>query len=161
PFLDSDVYKWLEAASWELGRAHSPELEAQADRTIGLVAAAQAEDGYLDSYYQVLKPDVRYVELPMGPEPYCAGQLVQAAVPHVRVTGRTDLLTIATGVVDNVERALGPAARAGVCGHPEIEMALVELYRLTGEERHLALARCFLDRRGHGLLGPGTYGPAY
>jgi uncharacterized protein len=161
PFLDSDVYKWLEAASWELGRAYSPELEAQAGRAIGLVAAAQAGDGYLDSYYQVLKPDARYVELPMGHELYCAGHLVQAAVAHARVTGRTDLLTIATRVVDSVDRALGPAARAGVCGHPVIEMALVELYRLTGEERHLALAQCFLDRRGYGLLGPGTYGPAY
>ena len=161
PFLDSDVYKWLEAASWELGRAPFPALEAEADRAIGLVAAAQAEDGYLDSYYQVLKPDVRYVELPMGHELYCAGHLIQAAVAHSRVTGRTDLLTIATRLVDNVEAALGPAAQPGVCGHPEIEMALVELYRLTGEERHLALARCFLDRRGHGLLGPGTYGPAY
>jgi DUF1680 family protein len=77
------------------------------------------------------------------------------------VTGRTDLLTIATRLVDNIDAALGPAGRAGVCGHPEIEMALVELYRLTGEERHLALAACFLDRRGRGLLGSGTYGPAY
>jgi DUF1680 family protein len=161
PFLDSDVYKWLEAASWELGRAPSPELEALADHAIGLVAAAQTEDGYLDSYYQVLRPDARYVELPMGHELYCAGHLVQAAVAHARVTGRTDLLAIAVRVVDNIERALGPAGRAGVCGHPEIEMALVELYRLTGEDRHLALARCFLDRRGHGLLGPGTYGPEY
>jgi DUF1680 family protein len=161
PFLDSDVYKWLEAASWELGRAHSPELEAQADQAIALVAAAQAEDGYLDSYYQVLKPDARYVELPMGHELYCAGHLVQAAVAHARVTGRSDLLAIATRVVDDIDRALGPTGRPGVCGHPEIEMALVELYRLTGEERHLTLARCFLDRRGHGLLGPGTYGPVY
>src|SRR5262249_9113945 len=110
---------------------------------------------------QVLKPDARYVELPMGHELYCAGHLVQAAVAHARVTGRTDLLDIATRVIDNVDAALGPAGRAGVCGHPEIEMALVELYRPPGEERHLALARCFLDRRGHGLLGPGTYGPTY
>jgi DUF1680 family protein len=161
PFLDSDVYKWLEAASWELGRAHSPTLAALADRAIELVAAAQADDGYLDSYYQVLKPDARYVELPMGHELYCAGHLVQAAIARARATGRTDLLDIATRFVDNIDAAIGPAGRPGVCGHPEIEMALVELSRLTGEARHLALATCFLDRRGHGLLGPGTYGPAY
>jgi uncharacterized protein len=161
PFLDSDVYKWLEAVSWELGRAPSVELEALAGEAIGLTAAAQADDGYLDSYYQVLKPGVRYAELPMGHELYCAGHLVQAAVARARTTGRTDLLEIATRVVDNVEAALGPKARSGVCGHPEIEMALVELYRLTGDERHLAMATCFLDRRGHGLLGPGRYGPAY
>jgi uncharacterized protein len=161
PFLDSDVYKWLEAVSWELGRAPSPGLAALADRAIDLVAAAQAGDGYLDSYYQVLKPDVRYAELPMGHELYCAGHLVQAAVARARTTGRTDLLAIATRFVDNIDAAIGPAGRPGVCGHPEIEMALVELHRLTGDERHLALASCFLDRRGHGLLGPGTYGPAY
>jgi DUF1680 family protein len=161
PFLDSDVYKWLEAVSWELGRAPSPELAALADRAIDLVAAAQAEDGYLDSYYQVLKPGVRYAELPMGHELYCAGHLVQAAVARARMTGRTDLLAIATRFVDNIAAAIGPAGRPGICGHPEIETALVELYRLTGDERHLELARCFLDRRGRGLLGPGTYGPAY
>jgi len=161
PFLDSDVYKWLEAVSWELGRGPSAKLEALAGEAIGLAAAAQADDGYLDSYYQVLKPGVRYVELPMGHELYCAGHLVQAAVARARTTGRTDLLDVATRVVDNVEAALGPKARPGICGHPVIEMALVELYRLTGDERHLAMAACFLDRRGHGLLGPGTYGPAY
>jgi DUF1680 family protein len=161
PFLDSDVYKWLEAVSWELGRAPSPALEALAGEAIALVAAAQEPGGYLDSYYQVLKPGVRYEELPMGHELYCAGHLVQAAVARARATGRTDLLDIAIRVVDDVERALGPSGRPGVCGHPVIETALIELYRLTGEERHLALATCFIDRRGHGLLGPGTYGPAY
>jgi uncharacterized protein len=161
PFLDTDVYKWLEAVGWELGRAPSPELTAMADRAVALIAAAQAPDGYLDSYYQVLHPELRYVELPMGHELYCAGHLLQAAVAHARTAGRTDLLDVACRVVDNVDAALGPAGRPGVCGHPEIEMALVELYRLTGDPRRLALATCLLDRRGHGLLGPDPFGPRY
>jgi len=161
PFLDSDVYKWLEAVGWEVGRSRSPELEAMADRAIGLVAAAQDADGYLDTYYQVLRTAPRFTELPMGHELYCAGHLIQAAVAHARATDRTDLLDVAMRVADHVDEVLGPRGRPGVCGHPEIETALVELYRLTGRERYLALATCFLDRRGHGLLGPGTYGPAY
>ena len=161
PFMDSDVYKWLEAAAWEVGRSPSPALEAMADRAIELVAAAQDADGYLDTYYQVLRPAPRFTELPMGHELYCAGHLIQAAVAHARATDRTDLLDVAVRLADHVDGVLGPAGRPGVCGHPEIEMALVELYRLTGRERYLALATCFLDRRGHGLLGPGLFGPAY
>ncbi len=162
PFLDSDVYKWLEAIGWELGREVSPELEEFAREASELIGAAQREDGYLNSYYQVVRPDRRFVELPTGHELYCAGHLIQAAVAHLRAAGSEELLAVARRFADLVWAEFGPEGREGVCGHPEIEMALVELHRLTGESRYLELARLFVERRGRGLLAEAYgFGPEY
>ncbi|HEY7969516.1 MAG TPA: beta-L-arabinofuranosidase domain-containing protein [Candidatus Limnocylindrales bacterium] len=161
PFLDSDVYKWLEAAGWELGRAESDELRSQADLAIELVAKAQRPDGYLNTFVQVLAPGTEYRDLKWGHELYCVGHLIQAAVAWKRALGDDRLLEIASHAAAHAEAALGPGAREAVDGHPEIEMALVELYRTTGERRHLETAASFLDRRGHGLLGSDRFGAAY
>jgi uncharacterized protein len=161
PFLDSDVYKWLEAAGWELGRAADPALAAAADEAIGLVAAAQRPDGYLNSYVQVVTGGTPYTDLAWGHELYCVGHLIQAAVAWHRALGDDRLLAIAVRAADDVGRELGPAGREGVDGHPGIEMALVELTRVTGARRHLALAARLLDLRGKGLLGEGRFGAAY
>ncbi|KAB8170902.1 glycoside hydrolase family 127 protein [Streptomyces sp. 3MP-14] len=166
PFLDSDVYKWLEAVSWQLGDpATDPELAARLDERVteivGLLRDAQEPDGYLQSYYQVVRPDRRWQELDWGHELYCAGHLIQAAVARVRATGRTELLEIARKFADHIDSVFGPGRRDAVCGHPEIETALVELFRVTGEPRYLDLARFFVDRRGHGTLPPGRFGAGY
>ncbi|MEV0718133.1 beta-L-arabinofuranosidase domain-containing protein [Asanoa sp. NPDC050611] len=162
PFLDSDVYKWLEAVGWELGTAPDPELAAAADEAIGVVAAAQRPDGYVNSFVQVLRDGQPYRDLAWGHELYCVGHLVQAAIAWHRALGDDRLLRIATRAVDHADAALGEqSGRDGIDGHPEIEMALVELARVTGEGRHLALAARMLDLRGHGLLGDGRFGPAY
>ena len=95
-FSDSDVYKWLEAVSWELLREPSPELRKLAQETSELVAAAQQDDGYINSYCQVLDPSWRWTDLEMGHELYCAGHLFQAAVANSRATGDTLLLDVAT-----------------------------------------------------------------
>src|SRR5262249_47560304 len=154
------VYKWLEAVSWELGREPSERLQEVAARTIELLAAAQGADGYLNSYCSA-HPEWRFTDLGMGHEMYCAGHLFQAAVAHAR-RGRDDsLLAIARRFADYLYDVFGPGKRIGVCGHPEIEMALVELYRLTDERRYLELAREFIDRRGRGILGPEPFGPQY
>jgi uncharacterized protein len=134
-FMDSDVYKWLEAASYELARRSDPELARMADSLIDLVAAAQGSDGYVDSYWQVVEPDRRWADLSHGHELYCLGHLIQAAVAHHRSTGGTSLLDIARRFADYVDSVFGPGKRAGTPGHPEVEMALVELYRDTGERR--------------------------
>ncbi|MGW3419762.1 glycoside hydrolase family 127 protein [Streptomyces phaeochromogenes] len=159
PFLDTDVTKWLEAASWQLAATDRKEEFAQAedvDRMIRLLAEAQQDDGYLQSYYQVVKPGLRFVELRWGHELYCAGHLIQAAVAHHRATGREDLLTVARRFADHIDDTFGPGKPIdGIPGHPEIETALVELYRETGERRYLDLAGYFVDRRGHGLLRDG------
>jgi DUF1680 family protein len=79
-FMDSDVYKWLEAVSYELVNLPDSDLEVMANAAIALLAAAQQEDGYLNSYYQVVEPDKKLQELAMGHELYCAGHLFEAAV---------------------------------------------------------------------------------
>ncbi|MFE5241637.1 MULTISPECIES: glycoside hydrolase family 127 protein [unclassified Streptomyces] len=158
PFQDSDVHKWLEAASWQL--AENPadeELTADVEALTSLLAAAQDADGYLQTYYQVAHPERRWQELDWGHELYCAGHLVQAAVAHHRATGRTGLLDIARRFAEHIDTVFGPGRPVdGVCGHPEIETALVELYRETRERRWLDLASYFVERRGHGLLGDGA-----
>ncbi|HEY4188932.1 MAG TPA: beta-L-arabinofuranosidase domain-containing protein [Candidatus Limnocylindrales bacterium] len=161
PFLDSDVYKWLEAAGWELGRGGDPALQASADAAIELVAKAQRQDGYLNTFVQVLKPGREYADLRWGHELYCYGHLIQAAVAWHRALGDDRLLEVALRAVGSVRRELGPDARQDIDGHPEIEMALVELYRVTGDRRHLELAAAFIDRRGYGSLGTDRFGAAY
>ncbi|HET9344831.1 MAG TPA: beta-L-arabinofuranosidase domain-containing protein [Candidatus Limnocylindrales bacterium] len=161
PFLDSDVYKWLEGAGWELGRSPDPAIRAMADEAIGLVEAAQRPDGYLNTFVQVLAPGTEYEDLQWGHELYCIGHLIQAAISWHRALGDDRLLLVAERAAASVERALGPNGREMIDGHPEIEMALVELYRATGKRRHLDLAAAFIERRGHGLLGAGRFGRGY
>lgn len=161
PFQDSDVHKWLEAAAWELGRAPDAALRAYAEKVIDLLTDAQRPDGYLDSYYQVVKPDRHFEELDWGHELYCAGHLIQAGIAYARATGERALLDLVCRLADHVDAVFGPGKRDGVCGHPEIETALVELFREAGERRYLDLARFFVDRRGHGLLGDGRFGAGY
>ena len=139
-FMDSDIYKWLEAVSYDLANAPDPELERLADEAIELLAAAQQEDGYLNSYYQVNKPDERWTDLDHDHELYCAGHLFEAAVAHHRATGKSSLLDIACRFADHIDAVFGPGKRQGAPGHPEIELGLAELYRETGERRYLDLA---------------------
>ena len=151
-FMDSDIYKWLEALSYELSNQPDPELEAMADQAIELLAAAQQDDGYLNSYFQVVEPDKKWTELAMGHELYCAGHLFEAAVAHHRATGQTRLLDIACRFADHIDAAFGPDKGEAVPGHPEIELALVELFRASGQQRYLDLAGFFIDQRGHGKM---------
>lgn len=161
-FMDEDVYKWLEALAYEIGNTHDPELERLADQTIELLAAAQQGDGYLNSYYQVVKPGERWTDLDFGHEMYCAGHLIQAAVAHHRATGKTSLLDLARRFADHIAATFGPGRRAGTDGHPEIETALVELYRESGEPRYLDLAEFLIDQRGQRKMrGLDWSGPEY
>jgi len=160
PFLDSDVYKWLEAVGWELGRAADPGLAAAADDAIAIVAAAQRPDGYLNSYVQVVG-GVPHGDLAWGHEFYCIGHLIQAAVAWHRSLGDDRLLAIARRAADRIDDEFGPMGRSGVDGHPGVEMALVELTRVTGDRRYLTLAARMLELRGQGLLGHGRFGAEY
>ncbi|HLZ27188.1 MAG TPA: beta-L-arabinofuranosidase domain-containing protein [Chloroflexota bacterium] len=157
-FQDSDVYKWLEAVGYQSALGLSRELQAAADTTIELVRAAQADDGYLDSYYQVVAPESRWTDISHGHELYCAGHLIQAAVAFQRCAGDGRLLDVVRRLVDHIGSVFGPDRRAGTPGHPEVEMALVELYRETEDARYLDLAKFFVDQRGRGLLGPSPIG---
>ena len=151
-FMDSDVYKWLEAVAYDLAAAPDPELEQMAATAIDLAAAAQMPDGYLNSYWQVVEPERRWADLDHGHELYCAGHLIQAAVAYHRATGDTRLLHVAQRFADHIDIVFGPGKTQGTPGHPEIETALVELYRETRERRYLDLAAYFLGQRGQGKL---------
>ncbi len=161
-FADSDVYKWLEAAAWELANGDEPLLRTEVDATVALIAAAQQPDGYLDSYFQIAKPGERWTDIDHGHEIYCAGHLIQAAVAMQRALGEDALLAVALRLVDHLYATFGPTGRDETCGHPEIEMALVELYRTTRDPRHLELAQLFIDRRGRNRMrGHAGYGAVY
>jgi DUF1680 family protein len=151
-FMDSDVYKWLEAAAWEYARRPSTALlDAQREIT-ALVAAAQRPDGYLNSAIQAGGHGERYADLPWSHEHYCAGHLMQAAVAQSRCTGDRALLDVAIRFADHLHATFGSDRRHDVDGHPVVEMGLVELYRETGDRRYLDLAGYFVDARGHGLM---------
>ncbi|WP_432548759.1 glycoside hydrolase family 127 protein [Kineococcus sp. SYSU DK004] len=160
-FMDSDVYKWLEAAGWEHGREADAELLGWIREVTATVAAAQAADGYLDSVQQVRGGGERYVDLPWSHEHYCAGHLFQAAVAVVRGTGDTGLLDVAVKLADHLVATFGPGKVEDVDGHPVVEMALVELYRETGNREYLELARWFVDARGHGIIERHGKQPTY
>ncbi|HEY7272909.1 MAG TPA: beta-L-arabinofuranosidase domain-containing protein, partial [Actinoplanes sp.] len=160
-FMDSDVYKWLEAAAWEYAREPSRQLLDTQREITAVVAAAQQPDGYLDSVVQLRNGGERYRDLVMGHEHYCAGHLFQAAVAQVRCTGDRGLLDVAIRLADHLVATFGPDRHQGLDGHPEVEMSLVELYRETGNRDYLELARHFVDARGRGTLEGHGYEPAY
>ncbi|GAA3850486.1 glycoside hydrolase family 127 protein [Streptomyces sedi] len=170
PFMDTDVHKWLEAAAWQLGDpttdpAQAAELTDRIGEFARLLADAQQPSGYLNSYYQVARPEVpHFQELRWGHELYTAGHLIQAAVAHHRSTGDRALLDVATRLADHLGETFGPEGSGrpidSVDGHPEIETALVELARETGDSRHVELAGYFLGRYGGAFPTRGTKGPA-
>lgn len=158
-FMDSDVYKTLEAISWELGRAADAGLADFAAESTALLAKAQQDDGYLNSCIQVTGRS-RYAHLETSHELYCAGHLIQAAVAGARTFDGGALLAVARRFADHlVSTFLG--GDGGLDGHPIVETALVELYRQTGEAAYLELASQFVDSRGHGLIGDSGFGIRY
>jgi uncharacterized protein len=162
-FQDSDVYKWLEAVGFELGRADDPELRSMAREVVDLIASAQQEDGYLNSVHTLRHgAEERYSNLAWNHELYCYGHLIQAAVALARSAGEQKLLEVALRIVDHLRTIFGLDGRRATGGHPVFEMALVELYRLTGRTEINDLARFFLDVRGRDERFPGVGpGPGY
>ncbi|MGW6281116.1 glycoside hydrolase family 127 protein [Kribbella sp. NPDC055071] len=161
-FADSDVYKWLEAAAWEYGRRPNDDLLARIRDLTAVVAAAQREDGYLDSVVQIrYGKEGRYQELVWSHEHYCAGHLIQAAVAQVRCTGDRALLDVAIKLADHLVATFGDGKLVDIDGHPVIEMALVELYRETGTTAYLDQAKWFVEARGRGIITNHGHEPAY
>lgn len=159
-FRDSDVYKVLEAIGWERAHGAEPGQDQFLADTAALLARAQQPDGYLNSYVQVVESGKRFGNPAMGHELYCAGHLMQAAVADLRTGGDPDgLAAVARRFADLLA---GPDLPDGfVPGHPEIEMALVELYRTTGAGRYLDLAAELVGRRGRSTLRWGSVGQVY
>jgi len=156
-FNDSDVYKWVEAAAFLLVNFFDEKLQDLVKKVVDDICAAQEEDGYLNTFFSIGKKDQRWTNLRDMHELYCAGHLIQAAIALHRAIGDQQLFNAAVRFANHIVKVFGPGGRAGVPGHPEIEMAMVELYRETGDLRYLDMAKIFIDNRGKGLLGGGTY----
>lgn len=151
-FQDTDVAKWLEAAAYVLETNPDPDLERLADETINLIGRAQCEDGYLNTYFTIKEPELRWTNLKEGHELYTAGHMIEAAVAYYEATGKQKFLEIVKRLADLICRDFGP--EEGKChgypGHQEIELALIRLYSVTEKEDYLKLAKYFIDRRGVG-----------
>lgn len=149
-FQDSDLAKWIEAVGHTLRSAANPQLEAWADEVIDLIAKAQHADGYLNTYFTLVSPDKRFTNLADCHELYCAGHMMEAAVAYFEGTGKRHLLDVMCRFADYIDTVFGPEAQKqhGYPGHQEIELALVQLYRVTGEPRYLRLSQYFIDERG-------------
>lgn len=145
---DSDVFKALEAMAYSLRTHPSEQMERKCDEWIEKIAAAQQPDGYLNTYYTLTGPDKRYSDMSMH-EDYNNGHLIEAAVAYFEATGKRKLLDIAIRWADHFDGIFGPGKRHWVTGHQELELALVKLYRTTGQQRYLKLADWLLSERGH------------
>lgn len=156
-FNDSDLFKVMEGAAYVLAEHPDPKLDAYLDDLIAKVAGAQEADGYLYTARTIdptaVNPEreglERWSNLRVNHELYNVGHLYEAAVAHYQATGKRTLLDVALKNADLIDQVFGPTGRRDVPGHQEIELGLVKLYRATGEERYLALAKFFLDERGH------------
>lgn len=153
-FQDSDVYKWLEGVAYSLRWHPDPALETVADGAIADIAAAQQPDGYLDTYYIINGLERRWTNLKDHHELYVAGHMIEAAVAYFTVTGKRQLLDVALRFVDHIDSVIGPEEGKlhGYPGHPVIEMALMRLYEITGDPKHLRLAEYFVNERGQAPL---------
>ncbi len=149
-FQDSDAYKWLEAVGYSLMWHPDPELEKTADGAIDDICDAGQADGYLNTYYIINGLEKRFTNLKDNHELYCLGHMTEAAVVYYQATGKRKLLDAAIRYIDCVDRIFGtePGKLRGYPGHEVIEMALVRLYEITKDEKHLALAKYFIDERG-------------
>lgn len=147
-FQDSDVAKWIEAAAYSLVSTPDAALEQRIDELIELIGRAQHKDGYLNTYFTVKRPDDRWSNLHEAHELYCAGHMIEAAVAYYEATGKENLLNIMKRMADHIYDRFITHKVAGYPGHPEIELALMRLYRATGEKKYEELAEHFINVRG-------------
>ena len=149
-FWDSDVGKWIEAASYALAHRRDAKIEAQIDAIVDDLAKAQLPDGYLNCWYIGREIDKRWTNLRDNHELYCAGHMLEGAIAYFQATGRRRLLDVMERYVDHIATVFGtgPGQKRGYCGHQEIELALIKLYHLTGDRRRLDLAAYFINERG-------------
>ena len=149
-YSDSDVYKWIESVGFALQSGDIPSLHADAQKIIKEIVAVQEPSGYLNTYYvqdrvkDRMTPDVQR----WGHELYNLGHMIQGAIAYYRATGERSLLEASMRFVDDyLSPSFGPVAdkKPIFSGHPEIELALIELYRTTGEKKYLTLAGYILQ----------------
>ncbi len=158
---DSDVYKALEAIAYSLKNYPDLALEKKADEWIDKITAAQLPDGYLNTYYTLGNLSNRWTDMHMH-EDYCAGHLIEAAIAYFNATGKRKLLDVAIRFANHIDSTFRLQNKPWVPGHEEIELALVKLYKTTGDKRYLELSDWFLQQRGHGYFrSAGRTDPDY
>jgi uncharacterized protein len=150
-FNDSNLYKTLESAAWDLAREHDPSIQSLIVEYAAIISRAQESDGYLNTFVQA-GLDTRWNDLAKSHELFCIGHLIQAGIAHRRAVGESLLFDTARRAADAVTRDFGNYRRTDLDGHEEIEIALVELYRETGDGSYLQLAQQFVDLRGQGTI---------
>lgn len=150
-FQDSDVAKWIEGAAYSLIIRRDSDLEARIDAIIDIIAKAQQPDGYLDTYFIIKEPEKKWTNLLEGHELYCAGHMIEAGVAYHEATGKDKLLNVCCKLADHIEDVFIKKNHPGYPGHQEIELALMKLYRATGKENYMLLAKHFLDVRGEDI----------
>ena len=156
-FNDSDIYKIIEGAAYSLSLHPDADLDSYLDKLIAIIADAQEADGYLYTTRTIDPGSVtaeregleRWSNLPFNHELYNLGHMYEAAVAHFQATGKRSFLDVAIKSADLLCEVFGPDLKRDVPGHQEVEIGLVKLYRVTGDERYLDLAKFFLDERGH------------
>ena len=150
-FNDSDVYKVLQGASYELALQHDPQLDKLVDALVTKIAAAQQPDGYLFCFYTIDNIDRRFKDIHPNArhELYCMGHMIEAGAAHFALTGKRSALDVACRLADHIDSIFGPGEQMMVPEHQEIELGLIALYRVTGEKRYLKLAQFFIDQRGN------------
>lgn len=147
---DSDLYKMIEGVAYSLTNHKNAALEAKMDTIIGYIAKAQAEDGYLMTYYILGDMSKRWTDMDKH-EMYCCGHLIEAAIAYDDATGKRQFLDVAIRFANHLINTFGPSKRNSVPGHQEIELALVKLYYKTKDTRYLDFSEWLLSQRGQGL----------
>ncbi len=147
-FQDSDAAKWLEAAAFSLISYPDKALEKTADELIDIIAEAQDEDGYLNTYFTIKDREKRWTNLLEGHELYCSGHMMEAACAYYEATGKDKLLKVMEKNAEHIYDIFITQGREGYPGHPEVELALMKMYRLTGNRHCLELAEHFVNNRG-------------
>ncbi len=147
-FQDSDAAKWLETVAYSLAIHPDEKLEATADEVINIIASAQDEDGYLDTAFTIKDRDRRWQNLLEGHELYCAGHMMEAACAYYEATGKEKLLKVMEKNAEHIYGVFITGGHKGYPGHPEVELALMKMYRLTGNHKCLELAEHFINVRG-------------
>lgn len=150
-FWDSDIAKWIESVAYSLLYHPDEELEADVDEVVDLIEKNQCEDGYFNIYFSVVEPGKRFTKRGEH-ELYCCGHLVEAAIAYDMATGKHKFLDCMCKYVDLIDRVFRVEQSAAFVtpGHPEIELALIRLYRYTGNEKYLKLSEFFINERGTG-----------
>lgn len=150
-FQDTDAAKWIEAVAYALAIIPDPQLEKTADNLIDIIEKAQDKNGYLNTYFTIKDQEKRWTNLWEAHELYSAGHMLEAACAYYECTGKKKLLNIMVKNVEHIYSVFMDESSEkfnGIPGHPEIELALMKLYTLTGTKHSLELAKHFIEKRG-------------